>query len=503
MTRNANIRLLLVLVAVGTLLASGPVGADAGETARRLERAKASEPELIAFLKEMPKGADLHNHVSGAVYAETRLDAAIRAGVFFDTLRCTFVRDSVRTAIPARLLAGRNGLAARYLDAVSMRGHRPGEESGHDHFFNTFRLFGNIPSSALSRDEALAEVVLRARAQNVQYLELMTSTVPGEALEAATTDPPPIDDMEAALATLRPRFPALLAASKSFLDQRDTELAKLVGVPPPVSGTGGPINARYIFTVGRISDPVSFFTEMACAMALSQADARIAAVNIAQPEDDLASRRDFDRQMEIIDFLWNRLGHPRLTLHAGELTLDNSPVEVMRSRIRRTIERGHARRIGHGVSIAWEDDLPGLLAEMRRDGIAVEICLTSNAGILGVSGKAHPFNLYRHAGIPLTLNTDDEGVNRSNLTMEFVRAVEAYDLSYAELKDLARNSLEYSFLPGASLYEDGDYSRIRHEFRGVRKRAWTPDDAACRAMESSEKAAVQVRLERAFAEFEK
>jgi adenosine deaminase len=237
-------------------------------------------------------------------------------------------------------------------------------------------------------------------------------------------------------------------------------------------------------------------------MALSQADPRIAAVNIAQPEDDFASRRDFDRQMEIIDFLWNRLGHPRLTLHAGELTLDNSPVEVMRSRIRRTIERGHASRIGHGVSVAWEDNLPGLLAEMKRDGIAVEICLTSNDGILGVSGSKHPFNLYRRAGVPLTLNTDDEGVSRSNLTMEWVRAVESYDLSYAELKDLARNGIEYSFLPGSGLYEGRDYTRLRRGFKGIHQRDWTPGEAARQEMASSAKLAIEVRLERAFVEFE-
>src|SRR6476620_842878 len=31
---------------------------------------------LAAFLKDMPKGGDLHNHLSGAVYAETSLDWA-------------------------------------------------------------------------------------------------------------------------------------------------------------------------------------------------------------------------------------------------------------------------------------------------------------------------------------------------------------------------------------------------------------------------------------------
>src|SRR5688572_6576004 len=85
---------------------------------------------------------------------------------------------------------------------------------------------------------------------------------------------------------------------------------------------------------------------------------------------------------------------------------------------RTSIETGHARRIGHGVSIAWEDDLPGLLKKMKADGVAVEVCPSSNASILGTEGDRHPSRLYRRAGVPVTLNTDDEGISRSNLTME-------------------------------------------------------------------------------------
>jgi adenosine deaminase len=132
----------------------------------------------------------------------------------------------------------------------------------------------------------------------------------------------------------------------------------------------------------------------------------------------------------------------------------------------------------------------------------MEICLTSNDGILGVKGDRHPFNLYRRAGIPVSLNTDDEGVNRSNLTMEFVRAVRTYGLSYREVKELVRNSLEYSFLPGRSLYTDHRYDRLPPAFSGVRAPKWSPNAEATRLMAQSDKLRVQVRLERALAAFE-
>jgi adenosine deaminase len=95
---------------------------------------------------------------------------------------------------------------------------------------------------------------------------------------------------------------------------------------------------------------------------------------------------------------------------------------------------------------------------MARRRTAVEICLTSNDEILGVRGNQHPFKEYLRAGVPMTLATDDEGVSRSDMTQEFVRAVETYGLTYAQLKTLARNSLEYSFLPGASLWHDSSYT---------------------------------------------
>jgi hypothetical protein len=54
----------------------------------------------------------------------------------------------------------------------------------------------------------------------------------------------------------------------------------------------------------------------------------------------------------------------------------------------------------------------------------------------------------------VTLSTDDEGVSRIDLTHEYLRAALTYDLSYEDLKTLARNSLEYAFLPGESLWHE-------------------------------------------------
>ena len=133
----------------------------------------------------------------------------------------------------------------------------------------------------------------------------------------------------------------------------------------------------------------------------------------------------------------------------------------------------------------------------------MEINLTSNAVILGITGKEHPFSTYRKFGVPVALSTDDEGVSRIDLTHEYVRAVETYDLTYADLKQMVRNSLEYSFLSGASLWDDqGTYARVASDCRSDVRGADKPSAPCASFLGASEKAAQQWELERRFQAFE-
>jgi hypothetical protein len=150
-----------------------------------------------------------------------------------------------------------------------------------------------------------------------------------------------------------------------------------------------------------------------------------------------------------------------------------------------------------------ENDPIGLLHEMARKNVLVEICLTSNDVILGVSGDRHPLPVYMKYGVPVALATDDEGVSRSDMTHEYLRAVETYGLSYPDLKRMARASLEHSFIPGDSLWSDG---------RKLRRAAACAEDRAAgdrvsekceKWIHANERARVQWQLEKTFAEFEK
>jgi hypothetical protein len=207
--------------------------------------------------------------------------------------------------------------------------------------------------------------------------------------------------------------------------------------------------------------------------------------------------------MRIIEALRKSYPATHISLHADELWMGLVPPEGLRFHIRESIERAGAERIGHGVSVMSEDDPIGLLREMANKNVLVEICLTSNDVILGVSGDEHPLPIYGKYTVPFALATDDEGVSRSDMTHEYLRATETYGLTYADLKRMARASLEHSFVAGDSLWGDERGSR---SVPACNKDAASLDrvsESCQKFLNSSERARLQWKLERAFVNFEK
>jgi adenosine deaminase len=445
------------------------------------EQVKQNEAMLVAFLHKMPKGADLHSHPSGAVYGEDFVDRTIEQGLYFDLRTKRFVPKPVRADpdryySPADLQLKFNKYG-QVLDILAMRDMDKQPESGHDHFFMTWERYGKVD---FPDAEQVVKVVHRARMQKIGYVELMLAP----AWKDGKIDPQ----------GSKTRFAEINGAVRRYLAARqadDIEVGYTLSLSrtatPPVTPDQRLDEAAY---EAYFRPQVRGILELV----RDNADLGLRGVTILAPEDAWVARVMFDTQMKIFNEEWRRLGddpkaRPRLNLHGGELTLEYSPYESMLTRISDTVRLGHASRIGHGVSIMWEDDVFGLLKSMKEQGIAVEICLTSNAGILNVvGGKRHPFRLYWEAGVPVVLCTDDEGISRSNLTMEYARAANWFNLSYADMKKLSFDSLEYSFLSGASLFAGGNYSRQRAQ-----------DDPA---LAGSAKARAQARLLREFEDFE-
>ena len=162
-----------------------------------------------------------------------------------------------------------------------------------------------------------------------------------------------------------------------------------------------------------------------------------------------------------------------------------------------------AERIGHGVDIMHESDPFELLKEMARRNVMVEICLSSNDLILGISGVRHPLATYIEYGVPVALATDDEGVARSEISAEFLKAAEDQNLGYLQLKTMARNSLQYAFIAGQSLWSDGrKFTPVTQCARDIENMKLTSD--TCRQfLSANEKGRLQWQLEQDLNTFER
>ena len=118
-------------------------------TAKYFESIRKSPPLLEGFLREMPKGGDLHNHLSGAVYAESYILYAIHDKLCFDRKALAFTQppcDESRNIVPTESALLSPVLYRVMLDALSMRDFHPysepgGSESGEDHFFALYKEF--------------------------------------------------------------------------------------------------------------------------------------------------------------------------------------------------------------------------------------------------------------------------------------------------------------------------------------------------------------------------
>jgi len=207
--------------------------------------------------------------------------------------------------------------------------------------------------------------------------------------------------------------------------------------------------------------------------------------------------------MVMLDTLHQLYPNVRMTLHAGELAPGMVPPEGLKFHIREAVDLGHAERIGHGVDVMYEDRPYDLLKQLAAKHVMIEINLTSNDVILGIKGDQHPLALYRNAHVPWALSTDDEGVSRIDLTHEYQKAVEEQNLTYADLKQSARTSLEHSFIPGVDLYPEQDNFTHRTAACAAPITATSQPSTACAAfLKTSDRATQQYELEHRFAQFE-
>jgi aminodeoxyfutalosine deaminase len=126
----------------------------------------------------------------------------------------------------------------------------------------------------------------------------------------------------------------------------------------------------------------------------------------------------------------------RLTAHAGETIGPES--------IWSAINIG-AERVGHALSAQHDAELLDVLAQKQ---IPLELNVTSNIKTGCCKGlDEHPVKFYFESGLMVTINSDDPPMFGSNLLDEYVLVQERFEFSLEQMRELAANAVEASFLP--------------------------------------------------------
>ena len=475
-------------------------------TVRYFDSIRNSPPQLLAFLLQMPKGGDLHTHLSGAIYAESYVQWAADSG---DCVNPTTMAASLPPCSSGQVLIANaltNSVLYRQLiDAWSMRNWKFSGQSGHDHFFDSFAKFGAATYNQTGN--MLAEAVARAARGHVLYVELMLTPDGTPTGVFSTQIGEKVGWDGNALNTFNKLksngIEGAVPLAIKNLNDAEAEKDRLLKCGTPEADVGCAVVIRYIAQVARSAAAGPVFAQMVTGFALANnPNSKVVGLNLVQAEDALSSMQNFSLQMGMLQFLRRMYPRAHLSLHAGELAPGMVPPDGLTFHIHDSVITAQANRIGHGVDIMHENDAAGLLTEMARRNVMVEICLSSNDLILGISGAQHPLATYLKYGVAVALATDDEGVSRSEMSREYQRAVEDQGLSYLQLKTTARHSLEYAFLGGASLWSDAK--------RFVPIAQCTPALATMKltggcqqSIAGSDKAKLQWKLEEQFREFER
>jgi adenosine deaminase CECR1 len=391
----------------------------------------ASDEDLYRFLYAMPKGGDLHNHLSGSILSNWFYDLALaqekRGYRYYTRVRSNNCRPYGGNAFVESpyLLMFVNIQQSSYerLDGCERGEYLPLEAlddrqkaawldslridkayEGRDEFFQThWQRMGDLYQNPYLAADALVLNMQAFAQEGLVYLESMIGVLGFIAADGTSLSPDVVGDIY----------------RQRLLDE-------------DALATG--VSVRLQVTILRFHPQAEDHLRFLYAFVSRNADLFVA-VNMVGREDNLKGYPL--RFLPTLRELRQRYHSVGLSIHAGEVDEPNSHV-------RDTLLLG-ADRIGHGVNLITD---PDTLRLMRHGPYLVEINLVSNLLLGYVSDfSQHPFPEYLRTGIPVALSTDDRGMWDSNLTDEFFVAVKEYNLNWAEIVQLSRNSLSYSFAP--------------------------------------------------------
>ncbi|MGH9593945.1 MAG: adenosine deaminase, partial [Bryobacteraceae bacterium] len=305
---------------------------------------------LYAFLEQFPKGADLHVHLSGAVYAETLIRDADEDGVCVDSVKLAFAQPPcVNNLVPARKFAGNIDakiqlLYDKLIDALSMRSFVPYDGwSGHDQFF---AVFDRVDALKNHTGEWVDEVAARAAGQNQQYLELMVTPPFSHAAKIGDSigwNAELEGGNSAAFARFRQQLLDAglsdeVPADRDEVREAEARRRQLEHCGTLQATAACSVQTRYIYQVLRGFPPEQVFAQTLLGFEAAATDPRIVGINYVQPEDDHTAMANYALQMRQIGYLHSIYPKLHISLHAGEIAPGMVPPEGLRFHIRMAVE---------------------------------------------------------------------------------------------------------------------------------------------------------------------
>ncbi len=484
----------------GGELESDEAAQRADKVAHLLDAVRNDRDALRKWLVPLPKGADLHSHLFGAIGTESLITWGGLDGVCVNADMTVEATCTTGTRTLTGIEPGKP-LWTELLQAWSLEGMQSAPVvDRHKHFFAAFGKF--IGATKLRIADILVDVRRAAARDGVTYLELMvplgssTGGLVGDrhlAQGGAWDNARLAEGRTAILAD--PEIAKEIAATRSRIDTAERAADEALGCATAQRDPACDVQVRYLVEATRTRSRENVFGQFVYGFALAAADSRVVGLNLVGPEESERSLGNYRDHMKAIGFLTAASPEIEVALHAGELAEQFASAEHRAFHVHEAVEVAGAVRIGHAVDVLGETGADVLVQKMAQRGVLVEACLTSNQQLLDVEGDAHPIKELMRRGVSVALATDDQGILRTSMTDEYVRAVAGHGLTYHQLKQMVRASVAHTFLPGTRLRElTACKDALRNETL----------DASCEAaLATSERAQLEWKVEAALDKFER
>jgi adenosine deaminase len=492
-------------------------------------------PLLESFCQGIP-GVELHIHADGALWAE-RIWEFLKKKNFYLTLNPFLFHPEFREGSLSMDKWANEHYFTLFRSMVTLKGALPnastemapnGDFVG---FFGKFKVIEDIRQH-MSTDEQLLPVFRDWYQMGGVYQELMIELPTPKVNPDFIKQLPSIEELKGsskekldevfkkAEEELNEWIKAYVKTYNDEISKADEiirgklkeelkkELEEGENLEEPITSPKSPLHTKFIIQIMRTQNIATFVAEcLGAAALLKEFPKKFVGINIVGPEHTEEAKVAYRVQQKLFSYLYSRApsdSKPKFTLHAGELSATATTHDVMRDRIRNTALKPYAGRIGHACCLGSDKDPEELLSRIRH----IEVCLSSNKHTLGMgTKKTHPFPLILSSGVPFTICTDDPGPLRTNKKIEFMFAIKEFDMNWEQIVRSLRDGLEFSFLDGISIWKNSSkegerYQELHPPFSNLYEPHWNPSLEVQEILNLSEKAVVQIRLEKKLMAFE-